>query len=105
RGWVLALGTIPLCSIYVVGILSVWSILVPIVRTEHLFPARARTTWLGIPGLVLALLVYLVGATAIAAGVYVEHRFFPAVPQLLGVAVLALAAVVIAVSLDRQSLV
>ncbi len=103
HGWVPALGTSPIWSIYVVGIHSVWSILVPIVLTEHLFPARARTTWLGIPGLVLALLVYLVGATAIAAGVYVEHRFFPAVPQLLGVAVLALAAVVIAFSLQGRS--
>src|SRR5699024_2263990 len=103
HGWVPALGTSPIWSLYVVGIHSVWSILVPIVLTEHLFPARARTTWLGIPGLVLALLVYLVGATAIAAGVYVEHRFFPAVPQLLGVAVLALAAVVIAFSLQGRS--
>src|SRR5690625_5804727 len=75
HGWVPALGTSPIWSIYVVGIHSVWSILVPIVLTEHLFPARARTTWLGIAGLVLALLVYLVGAAAIAAGGYVVHLF------------------------------
>src|SRR5690625_405723 len=60
HGWVPALGTSPIWSIYVVGIHSVWRILVPIVLTEHLFPARARPPWLGSPGLALALLVYLV---------------------------------------------
>lgn len=99
HGWVPALGTSPVWAIYVVGIHAVWSILVPVVLTEHLFPARSRSPWLGIPGLMLATLIYLAGALVMAFGVSYEYGFFPSTPQLLAVTALVLAAVALAFSL------
>ena len=101
HGWVPALGTSPIWAVYVVGIHAVWSILVPIVLAEHLFPARSRTPWLPVPGLILVVVVYLAGAVLLALGTFFTTGFFPQPRQLAVVAMLAAAAVLIAVLLPR----
>ena len=95
-GWVPQLGTSPVWALYVLGIHSVWSILVPIVLTEHLFPATGGRPWLGVPGTVVAGLVYLVGATLVGLGSYYTYRFLASPAQLLTVAALAVVFIVIA---------
>lgn len=92
-GWLPQFGTSPVWASYVIGIHAVWSILVPIVLTEHLFPARSKRPWLGIPGTLVVALIYLLGATVIGAGNYYTYRFFPSLTQTLIVLVLVGASV------------
>ncbi|WP_114561257.1 hypothetical protein [Desertihabitans aurantiacus] len=101
HGWVPALGTSIVWTPYVVGIHVVWSILVPIVLTEHLFPAHAATPWLRLPGSIGAGLVYLAGMVVIGLGTYVTYGFVAPAPQLVAVVVLAVACVVAALLLPR----
>lgn len=103
-GWIPALGTSPVWALYVVGIHTAWSILVPIVLTEQLFPARARQPWLRTPGLLAAALFYLAGAAALTFGTIYTYQFFPSLGQIAGVLVLAALVVLIAVRLPGSTL-
>lgn len=92
-GWMPQLGTSPVWAGYVIGIHSIWSILIPIVLTEHLFPKCAARPWLRIPGTVVVALMYLLGTAVVGLGNYYTYRFFPSPAQLLTVVVLASACV------------
>ncbi|MFE6450313.1 hypothetical protein [Nocardiopsis dassonvillei] len=93
-GWTPELGTSPVWSSYVVGIHSVWSILVPIVLVELLFPARAREPWLRVPGTVGVAVVYLLGGALLGLGNYYTYRFFASPAQVAVVLALVAACVV-----------
>lgn len=72
----------------------VWSVGVPIALAEALFPARARTPWLGGPGTVLTALVFAMAA-AVTVQWHLETEEVHASPAQLmgaGAVVLALAA-------------
>lgn len=93
-GWLPQLGTSPVWTSYVLVIHCVWSILVPIVLTERLFPAHADEPWLRAPGTILVTLIYLLGAVATGAGNYYTYRFFPSSAQVLTVLAFAVVCVV-----------
>ncbi len=65
---------------------SVWSIAVPIALVELLFPARARTPWLGRVGLVLTAAGYVAGCVVIGRFVNGSERFLASPSQLAGAA-------------------
>lgn len=88
-GWVPALGTSPVWSVYVLTIHVVWSIMIPIVLAESLFPGRAREPWLRLPGIIVVAVIYLLGALLLGAGSFYTYGFFPEIPQLVTVAALA----------------
>ena len=75
---------------------SVWSIAVPIALVELLFPARARTPWLGRVGLVLTAAGYVAGCVVIGRFVYGSERFLASPSQLAGAAAVALGLVALA---------
>ena len=75
---------------------SVWSIAVPIALVELLFPARARTPWLGRAGLVLTAVGYLIGCAVVWRFVYGSEEFLASPSQLAGAA--AVAAVLVALA-------
>jgi hypothetical protein len=52
---------------WTIGYHIVWSITIPIMLTELLFPARRAEPWLGRTGLGVAGIVYAIGAVALAA--------------------------------------
>lgn len=87
-GWLPALGTSPVWSGYVLTIHTVWSILVPIVLTEHLFRARAHRPWLPVPGTITVLVAYLLGAAVVGVGNYFTYQFLPSGGQIVAVLVL-----------------
>jgi hypothetical protein len=62
-----ALGVNWVWSQWTVGYHVVWSIIIPILLAELLFPARRAEPWLGQTGVALAGVVYILGALAIAA--------------------------------------
>ena len=75
---------------------SVWSIAVPIALVELLFPARARTPWLGRVGLVLTAAGYVAGCAVIGRFVYGSERFLASPSQLAGTAAVGLGLVALA---------
>jgi hypothetical protein len=62
-----ALGVNWVWSQWTVGYHVVWSIIIPILLAELLFPARRAEPWLGRTGVAVAGVVYALGALAIAA--------------------------------------
>jgi hypothetical protein len=54
-------------SEWTVGYHIVWSIMIPILLTELLFPARRAEPWLGRRGVAIAGVVYAIGAVAVGA--------------------------------------
>lgn len=103
-GWIPALGTSPVWALYVLGIHTVWSILVPIVLTERLFPAWVRQPWLRTPGLLATALFYLVGAAVLTFGTVYTYQSFASLEQVAGVLVLAAMVVLIAVRVPGSRL-
>jgi hypothetical protein len=75
---------------------SVWSIAVPIALVELLFPARARTPWLGRVGLVLTAAGYVAGCVVIGRFVNGSERFLASPSQLAGAAAVGLGLVALA---------
>nr|MDT0657227.1 hypothetical protein [Micromonospora sp. DSM 115978] len=69
---------------------AVWSIGVPIAIVELLTPAGRTTPWLGRPGLVGTVLLYLLGCAIIFQALYASESFLAAPGQLAGVALVAL---------------
>jgi hypothetical protein len=99
-GFVPAIGTSPVWTLFVLTIHVVWSISVPIVLTEIIFRGRGTAPWLGTPGLVVAGVLYVAGAVGFFAQTYAKKGHFMASPaQLAACALLAL--VLIAVALIR----
>lgn len=82
-------------ALFVLTIHSVWSIVVPTVLVESLFPARMGKPWLGIPGLVVAIALYLLGAAALTFGTIYKEGFVAEPTQLLGAAAVAIVLIVV----------
>ncbi len=70
--WIPSLGIGALWTIFMLNVHAFWSMGVSIALVEGLFPARARTPWLGKIGLCVAALLFAVGA--VAGGVYAYHH-------------------------------
>jgi hypothetical protein len=91
-------------SEWTVGYHIVWSILIPILLAELLFPARRSEPWLGTIGVVGAGIVYALGALAIGAifrlAVAPDFRI-PTVPAIIA-ALLAAGLVALALGWPRQ---
>jgi hypothetical protein len=102
-GYVPALGISPAWTVFVLTIHVVWSMSVPIALTETIFRARGTAPWLGIPGLVVAAILYLVGAVGTFVFTYRMGGHFMAAPAQVAVsAVVALALVVVALLRARR---
>ncbi|HUR08780.1 MAG TPA: hypothetical protein VM347_40005 [Nonomuraea sp.] len=61
-GFIPALGTAPPWFMFMVGVHTVWSISVPIAIAESLASSRRTTPWLGTPGLIVAAVLFVLGA-------------------------------------------
>ncbi|HEU5430731.1 MAG TPA: hypothetical protein VFU81_03660, partial [Thermomicrobiales bacterium] len=55
-------------TLFVLTLHTVWSVSVPIALVEALTPRRRTTPWLGPVGLIVAALLFVVGAAAVAFG-------------------------------------
>jgi hypothetical protein len=66
----------------------IWSISVPIALVESLVPDRARTPWLGRPGLTVTALVFAAGCGLISYDQQSTEQFIASPPQLAGTALL-----------------
>src|SRR6266700_2659100 len=78
-GYVPALGISPVWTVFVLTIHVVWSISIPMALTETIFRERGSRPWLGIPGLVVAGVLYVLGAIGTLAFSY-GHGHFTAGP-------------------------
>jgi len=85
---------------WTLGYHIIWSISIPILLTELLFPARRAEPWLGRTGLVIVGVVYAISALALAAifRLVVAPDFRAAVPLLVGAALVAMALVALALA-------
>ncbi len=97
-----ALGMGVWWTLFVLTLHTVWSISVPIAIVETF--VRDRTApWLGIPGLVITAVLFVLGSALMCAGTYRQERFIATTPQLLGVvaAVVSLIAIAFVVGQPR----
>ncbi len=79
-----ALGMGVWWTLFVLTLHTVWSISVPIAIVETF--VRDRTApWLGIPGLVITAVLFVLGSALMCSGTYSQERFTATTPQLLGV--------------------
>ena len=86
---------------WTLGYHAVWSVCVPILLAELLFPARRGETWLGRTGLIVVASIYALGVAALAAifRFVVAPDFRPPVIALLGVLMLTVGLVALALGL------
>ncbi|MDR7275633.1 hypothetical protein [Catenuloplanes atrovinosus] len=89
-------------ALYVLTLHSVWSIVVPIVLVEVLFPGRRRQPWLPWPMLIPAGIVYLLGAALFGFGTYVQEDFLAGPGRLAVAAGIAVTLVLAAFLLPRR---
>ncbi|MFC4533843.1 hypothetical protein [Sphaerisporangium dianthi] len=80
---------------------AVWSIGVPVLLVESIVPARRTRPWLGVPGLAVTGVLFVVGSAVIAA----DHRttFVAAVPQVAGASAVIVALIGVAFAAGRRS--
>jgi hypothetical protein len=81
-GWIPALGTSAPWLVYVVSLHVFWSISVPIGLTEALFVDKQDVPWLRRTGILVFVLLFLLGAAAIATFTYKQVPFIASPLQL-----------------------
>lgn len=100
-GYLPALGMGAAWTVFVVTLHMVWSISVPIAFME-LLSRRGRMPWLGSVGLAITAVLFAIGLVVMAATTYAQYAFVASVGQLVGVAVVVVALVVLAVVLGHR---
>jgi hypothetical protein len=92
---------------WTLGYHIVWSIGIPILLAELLFPARRDEPWLGRAGMIVAGVLYALGALASAAifRLVIAPDFRAAAPLLIGAALIAVALVALALAWPAKSVV
>jgi len=100
-----ALGVNWVWAQWTLGYHAVWSITLPILLTELLFPARRDEPWLGAAGVAAAGVVYAVGALAVGAifWLVITPGFRAPGALLAGAALLAAGLVALALAWPRRS--
>ncbi|MEV4102574.1 hypothetical protein AB0J42_20160 [Nonomuraea sp. NPDC049649] len=83
--WIPGVGVSAWWTVFVLGVHVVGSICVPIAVMESLVPGRATEPWLRTPGLVVAGVLFMLGAAA----AYTIDPYEPGAWQLVGAALLA----------------
>jgi hypothetical protein len=97
-GYIAALGMGGPWTVYVLTLHTVWSISVAIAMMEVLAGERGQTPWLGRIGVVVAGLVFVVGAAASTLISVATYEFVASVPQLVGTVVAVVALIAAALS-------
>jgi hypothetical protein len=100
-GFIPALGIAIPWTLFVLALHTVWSISVPIALAEGLVPGRRTTPWLRTPGLIVATVLFVVGAVATLAVSYASDHFLAPWPTLVVVLLIVAALVVVALRLPR----
>ena len=101
-GFVPALGIAIPWTLYVLALHTVWSISVPIALVEEA-SGRRTTPWLRTFGLVVAAVLFTVGAVATTVSSYANGHFLASWPQLLTVAVVVIALIVAAFTIPHRA--
>jgi hypothetical protein len=102
KGFLPGLGIALPWTLYVLALHTVWSMSVPIALTEE-WTDRRTVPWLRTPGLVVATVLFVVGAVVTTLGSYANGRFMASWPQLITVAVVTLALIVAAFAIPRRA--
>jgi hypothetical protein len=101
HGFIPALGIAVPWTMFVLALHTVWSISVPIALAEGLVPGRRTKPWLRTPGLVVAAVLFTIGAAGTLALSYAADHFVAPWPTLVVVLLIVVALVVIAMRLPR----
>lgn len=102
-GFIPALGTSLLWTVFVLSIHVVWSICTPILIAEGMAGSRRTTPWLGWIGLTVAALLYVIGCVFTTLYSLKAFPFVASPMQFASVGVLAIAAIVGAFALFRPA--
>jgi hypothetical protein len=101
-GFVPALGIAIPWTVFVLALHTVWSISVPIALVEE-WTDRRTQPWLRTPGLIVAVVLFAVGAFGSTMSTYGQENYFAGWPKLLIVGVIVVLLVVAAFLLPRRS--
>jgi len=102
-GFIPALGTSPVWSLFVLSIHVVWSIATPILIAEGLAGPRRTTPWLGRVGLAVTAGLFVLGSLATTAFTLQTHHFVASAPQFAAVVLLVVGAIAAAFLLFRPA--
>ncbi len=102
KGFIPALGIAVPWTLFVLTLHTVWSISVPIALAEGLVPGRRTTPWLRTPGLIVATVLFVIGAVGTLAVSYGSDHFLAPWPTLVVVLLIVTALVVTALRLPRS---
>jgi hypothetical protein len=101
--WIPSLGIGAWWTLFMLNLHPFWSIGVSIALAEGLFPARARTPWLGKIGTSVVALLYAAGIIANAAYAYHQSHFRASNAQFLVTALLTILIVIAAFLLPSRA--
>jgi hypothetical protein len=101
--WIPSLGIGAWWTMLMLNVHPFWSIGVSVALAEGLFPARARTPWLGKIGTAVVALVYAIGVAANAAYAYHHSHFRASNAQFLVTALLTILIVIAAFLLPPRA--
>jgi hypothetical protein len=102
RGYIPALGIAIPWTIFVLTIHTVWSIATPIAIVEESTRGRREEPWLRRFGLVVAAVLFGLGALLVTATSYADGHYLAPVPNLVAATVVALTLIVVAFRLPRR---
>ncbi|HMR64205.1 MAG TPA: hypothetical protein PKE64_09370 [Anaerolineae bacterium] len=100
-GYISSLGIGAWWTVFVLGIHTIWSTSVPIALVESLTPAARRTPWLGILGLVVTAVLFVIGC-ALAFFGQQQEPFIASRLQFLASGIVVVILIAIAVVLGRM---
>ncbi len=87
-------------TLFVLTLHTIWSTSASIALVEALVPRRTTTPWLGTPGLIVAAVLFLLGASANAFFTYQQEHFLASPAQLCGTVLVIL--ILIAAAFSRR---
>jgi len=101
-GYVSALGIAIPWTLYVLSLHVIWSICTPIALVECMFPTRRTEPWLGMRGLIIIAVLYVLGVVAAAITTWVSFPYIAPPSRLIGAAMVAVALIIAGLLLIRR---
>lgn len=90
-------------SIYVLAMHAIWSICIPIIIVESLFPERDNKPWLSRTGLGIISAIFILGSAYLCYSTAKDEKFFASTPQLIGTMIVVILLAFVSFKIGRHT--